>query len=99
MTVQELVDSFALEGISGGNAVFNTEKLDWMNGQYIRATPADELLHDFMFRHVVSHEARLLANGFTLLGTTEVENEWAISAYKAAGFDITSFASVFHFKN
>ena len=36
------------------------------------ATPADERLHDFVFRHVVSHEVRLLANGFTLLGTTEV---------------------------
>lgn len=36
------------------------------------ATPADERLHDFVFRRVVSHEARLLANGFTLLGTTEV---------------------------
>jgi membrane-associated phospholipid phosphatase len=35
-------------------------------------TPVDEMLHDFVFRHVVSHEARLLANGFTLLGTTEV---------------------------
>jgi glutamyl-tRNA synthetase len=35
MSMQELVDSFTLEGISGGNAVFNTEKLDWMNGQYI----------------------------------------------------------------
>jgi membrane-associated phospholipid phosphatase len=36
------------------------------------ATPADEMLHDFVFRHIVSHEARMLANGFTLLGTTEV---------------------------
>jgi membrane-associated phospholipid phosphatase len=36
------------------------------------ATPADEVLHDFVFRHVVSHEVRLLANGFTLLGATEV---------------------------
>ena len=35
-------------------------------------TPVDEMLHDFVFRHVVSHEVRLLANGFTLLGTTEV---------------------------
>ena len=43
MTVQELVDSFALEGISGGNAVFNTEKLDWMNGQYIARMPMEEL--------------------------------------------------------
>jgi len=31
----ELIEAFALEGISGGNAVFNLEKLDWMNQQYI----------------------------------------------------------------
>ena len=38
----ELIESFTLEGISGGNAVFNTEKLDWMNGQYIgRLTTAE----------------------------------------------------------
>ena len=43
MPVTELVDSFSLEGISGGNAVFNTEKLDWMNGQYIARLPIEEL--------------------------------------------------------
>jgi glutamyl-tRNA synthetase len=43
MSVQELIDSFTLEGISGGNAVFNTEKLDWMNGQYIARLPIAEL--------------------------------------------------------
>jgi membrane-associated phospholipid phosphatase len=36
------------------------------------ATGADEALHDLVFRHVVSHEIRLLANGVTLLGTFEV---------------------------
>jgi glutamyl-tRNA synthetase len=35
MTMSELIASFRLEGISGGNAVFNVEKLDWMNSQYI----------------------------------------------------------------
>jgi glutamyl-tRNA synthetase len=43
MSVQEMIDSFTLEGISGGNAVFNTEKLDWMNGQYIARMPIEEL--------------------------------------------------------
>jgi len=43
MSVPELIDSFTLEGISGGNAVFNTEKLDWMNGQYIARMPVEEL--------------------------------------------------------
>jgi glutamyl-tRNA synthetase len=43
MTKAELIDAFSLEGISGGNAVFNTEKLDWMNGQYISRTSSEEL--------------------------------------------------------
>jgi glutamyl-tRNA synthetase len=44
MSRRELIESFALEGISGGNAVFNTEKLDWMNGQYIGRLPIEDLL-------------------------------------------------------
>ena len=44
MSREELVQAFALEGISGGNAVFNTEKLDWMNGQYIARLSSSELL-------------------------------------------------------
>ena len=42
----ELIESFSLEGISGGNAVFNTEKLDWMNGQYIARLSSEELLRE-----------------------------------------------------
>ena len=44
MSTTELVEAFSLEGISGGNAVFNTEKLDWMNGQYIAHLPIADLL-------------------------------------------------------
>ncbi len=43
MSRRELVDSFTLEGISGGNAVFDTAKLEWMNGQYIARMPIEEL--------------------------------------------------------
>jgi glutamyl-tRNA synthetase len=39
----ELVDAFDLRGISGGNAVFNPEKLDWFNQQHIMALPPDDL--------------------------------------------------------
>ena len=35
LTREELITRFTLEGISGGNAVFNPEKLDWFNQQYI----------------------------------------------------------------
>ena len=43
MPVAELIERFALDGISGGNAVFNTDKLDWMNAQYLARMPLDLL--------------------------------------------------------
>jgi glutamyl-tRNA synthetase len=43
-TRDELVARFSLDRISGGNAVFNTEKLDWFNQQHLmRMAPADVL--------------------------------------------------------
>jgi len=42
-TRDALIEAFALEGISGGNAVFNTEKLDWFNQQHIMRLAPDEL--------------------------------------------------------
>lgn len=43
-TRAELIERFDLEGISGGNAVFNTEKLDWFNQQHIMRLDAGEVL-------------------------------------------------------
>jgi glutamyl-tRNA synthetase len=43
MSREELKAAFSLEGISGGNAVFNPEKLDWMNGQYVARLSSEEL--------------------------------------------------------
>jgi len=42
-TRDELVAEFTMEGISGGNAVFNTEKLDWFNQQHIARLAAADL--------------------------------------------------------
>src|SRR4029077_16257904 len=39
----ELAQIFALEGISGGNAVFNPEKLDWFNQQHLARLAPEEL--------------------------------------------------------
>lgn len=43
LTQAELIAEFTLDGISGGNAVFNVEKLDWMNGQYLAQLPTADL--------------------------------------------------------
>ncbi|MEW6323519.1 MAG: glutamate--tRNA ligase [Acidobacteriota bacterium] len=40
----ELIAAFDLAGISGGNAVFNTEKLDWFNHQYLLKLTDAELI-------------------------------------------------------
>jgi glutamyl-tRNA synthetase len=40
----ELIARFSLEGISGGNAVFNPDKLEWFNQQHIMRLPAAEIL-------------------------------------------------------
>ena len=40
----ELIARFTLEGISGGSAVFNPEKLDWFNQQHIARLAAPALL-------------------------------------------------------
>jgi glutamyl-tRNA synthetase len=42
-TRDELARSFELDGISGGSAVFNQEKLDWFNQQHLFRLAPDEL--------------------------------------------------------
>ena len=44
LTKAQLVERFTLEGISTGNAVFNTEKLDWFNHQYLTRLSDDALV-------------------------------------------------------
>jgi glutamyl-tRNA synthetase len=39
----ELSDAFTLEGISGGNAVFSHDKLEWFNQQHMMRLAPDEL--------------------------------------------------------
>ena len=43
MSDQELISLFSLDGISKSNAVFDRTKLEWMNAEYIRSLPVDEL--------------------------------------------------------
>jgi glutamyl-tRNA synthetase len=44
MTEEEMVQLFTLDGIQKKAAVFDTTKLEWMNGQYLTALPASELI-------------------------------------------------------
>ncbi len=41
-TLDELVERFKIEGLSKSPAIFDTEKLKWMNGEYIRKLSLEE---------------------------------------------------------
>ena len=43
MSRDEMIAAFELDGISGGAAVFDPEKLDWFNTQYLAMLSSDEL--------------------------------------------------------
>jgi glutamyl-tRNA synthetase len=44
VTREEMVREFELTAVSKSNAVFDLEKLTWMNSEYLRHLPADRLL-------------------------------------------------------
>jgi glutamyl-tRNA synthetase len=41
-TSEELINDFSIERVSRTAAIFNKEKLDWMNGMYIRSLSVDD---------------------------------------------------------
>lgn len=42
MSLEEMTEAFDVRGISKSPAIFDVEKLNWLNGEYIRMLPADE---------------------------------------------------------
>ncbi len=44
MTKEEMIRLFSLERVNKANAVFDIKKLEWMNSEYIKASPPEELL-------------------------------------------------------
>jgi nondiscriminating glutamyl-tRNA synthetase len=42
--LEDLVDRFELERVQSGGAIFDAERLAWLNGQWIRMLPADDLV-------------------------------------------------------
>lgn len=54
ISLEEMIAEFDLKDINVAPAVFNTQKLEWMNGEYIRSMSSDELtkrLQEFLVDH------------------------------------------------
>jgi glutamyl-tRNA synthetase len=43
-TLEELTEAFSIEGLSKSPAIFDVDKLTWMNAQYIRALPKQDFI-------------------------------------------------------
>ena len=70
MGVDELVQAFTLERINKKSAVFDTEKLFWMNGQYLATKPAEEVL-DLV-------APLLVAEGLIAEGEVQARRPWLL---------------------
>ncbi|MEA2407406.1 MAG: glutamyl-tRNA synthetase [Thermoleophilaceae bacterium] len=79
MTTDELVERFSLERVSKNPAVFDEQKLRWMNGRYMRQLPVEELrrrLEEFYGREIPAEIVKIsrekmqtLADFWPLAGT------------------------------
>jgi glutamyl-tRNA synthetase len=62
-TRDELIKYFSLEDVGKSAAVFNPEKLLWLNSQYIMKTPTEELIEmvmPFLIREKILNEGQVL---------------------------------------
>lgn len=59
-TRQELIDYFSLEHVGKKGAIFDKEKLDWVNSMHIRALTSDAL-YEYTLQHVEPDLAQKLA--------------------------------------
>jgi len=55
-TMEELIQYFSLERVSKNPAIFNYEKLEWMNGEYFRALPLGRRT-DLVIEHLRASQA------------------------------------------
>lgn len=55
-SLKEMIDAFSWDRVKKSGPVFDLQKLDWLNGEYIRAMPPDELLE------------RIVEGGYTCRG-------------------------------
>jgi glutamyl-tRNA synthetase len=70
----ELVASFALDGIGKSGAVFDLQKLEWLNGQYLSRVRAEDLVEDL--------RPRLVAEGLWSDDFAGGRKDWLLSVVR-----------------
>jgi glutamyl-tRNA synthetase len=78
-TTEELIERFSLERVSKSPAVFDEQKLRWMNGHYLRELPVDELT-----RRLDAHLDRELPPGAVAIAQEKMQtldDFWRLAAF------------------
>ncbi|MCJ7578485.1 MAG: glutamate--tRNA ligase [candidate division Zixibacteria bacterium] len=52
LSIDQMIELFSLEGVNPANPIFDKEKLEWMNGEYIRSYDNEKLL-DLLFPFLI----------------------------------------------
>lgn len=69
-SMAEMIETFRLEKVNKAGAVFDIQKLDWMNGEYLRMKPSAELA-DMLFAEAqeknLTHDKTYLEHVITLV--------------------------------
>ncbi|MEX2282749.1 MAG: glutamate--tRNA ligase [Gemmatimonadota bacterium] len=87
MSLDQMTDLFSLEGINKKSAVFDTQKLLWMNGQFMNAMTSDQLeplVVAELMRKDQSDPERLAARGDWLRSVIELTKSRARSITELA---------------
>ena len=74
MTRPELIEAFSIERVLKKSAVFDADKLSWLNGKHLAARPTDELAAEVRNRLAGTEgmDAGLLADDLFLAGAIEL---------------------------
>jgi len=90
MSMHEMITSFNIEKVQSSPAVFDFEKLQWFNSQYLRNKPSKALIH------IISQEIENAGNVFSNYTQDELEQMMdALKSYCTILTDIPQLISTF----
>ncbi|MBK7106875.1 MAG: glutamate--tRNA ligase [Ignavibacteriae bacterium] len=73
--IDEMIEKFSLDRVNKSGAVFNIEKLNWLNGQHLRNKSNDELLGLFKIELQNSNFANIQISDFKLFAIIDAMKE------------------------
>lgn len=83
LSIKEVIKEFKLEDVSKSPAIFDTTKLKWMNGEYIRKLDKKELLRQA--------KPFLISSGFDISGKND---EWLSNLFEAIRDELAQLCDV-----